>query len=159
MRRATLVTLLAAASLAAGTTADAGVTTFRTPGAQSFDLRSGNGRAVLSRRGSLNARIVRGRLRVIDLPGGSGPSRSCNRRGVRVSRVAVEFRGQDVRCLVWGAGPWQVVIQGRGIYVAGKVRGSLTLDGVNVGSRGIYKIGSRDFRRWPRAPRTFVLRR
>jgi hypothetical protein len=158
MRRTTFLTLFAAVSLAAGGAADAATTTFRTPGAQSFELRSGNGRAVVSKRGSLNTRVVRGRVRIIDLPGGSKPNRSCNRRGIRVSRVAVEFRGQDVRCLIWGVGPWQVVMSGRGIHAAGKVRGSLTLDGVNAGSRGIYKIGSRDFRRWPRAPRTFVLR-
>jgi hypothetical protein len=159
MRRTTFLTLLAAVSLAAGSAAEAATTTFRTPGAQSFELRAGNGRAVVSKQGSLNSRIVRGRVRIIDLPGGSRPSRSCNRRGIRISRVAVEYRGRDVRCLVWGSGPWQVVMQGRGIYVSGKARGSLTLDGVNVGSPGIYKIGSRDFRPWPRAPRTFVLRR
>jgi hypothetical protein len=158
MRRTLFLTLLAAASLAAGGAAEAATTAFRTPGAQAFELRTGNGRAVVSRRGSLNTRVVRGRVRIIDLPGGSRPSRSCNRRGIRISRVAVEYRGRDVRCLVWGPGPWQVVIQGRGIYASGKARGSLTLDGVNSGSPGIYKIGSRDFRRWPRAPRTFVLR-
>ena len=154
------LTLFAAVSLAAGSAAGADTaTTFRTPGAQSFELRSGNGRAVVSRRGSLNTRVVRGRVRIVDLPGGSRPRRSCNRRAIRISRVAVEFRGRDVRCLVWGVGPWQVIMQGRGIHASGKVRGSLTLDGVNVGSRGIYKIGSRDFRRWPQAPRTFSLQR
>lgn len=159
MRRTTFLTLLAAVSLAAGSAADAAATTFRTPRAQSLELRFGNGRAVVSKRGSLNTRVVRGRVRIVDLPGGSRPSRSCNRRGIRISRVAVEYRGRDVRCLVWGPGPWQVIMHGRGIYAAGKVRGSLTLDGVNAGSRGVYKIGSRDFRRWPRAPRTFGLRR
>jgi hypothetical protein len=160
MRRATALTLLAAVSLAGGSTADAAPTTFRTPAAQSLELRSGNGRAVVSRRGSLNIRVVSGRVRIVDLPGGPRPNRSCNRRGVRISGVAVEYRGSDVRCLVWGdSRPWQAVIRGRGIYAAGKVLGSLTLDAVNVGSRGLYRVGSHDFRRWPRAPRTFVLRR
>jgi hypothetical protein len=160
MRRTTALTLLAAVSLAGGSAADAAPTTFRTPGAQSLELRSGNGRAVVSRRGSLNIRVVSGRVRIIDLPGGPRPNRSCNRRGVRISGVAVEYRGRDVRCLVWGdSRPWQAVMRGRGIYASGKVLGSLTLDAVNVGSRGRYKVGSRDFRLWPRAPRTFVLRR
>jgi hypothetical protein len=158
MRRITFLTLLAAVSLAAGGAAQAATTAFRTPGAQSLELRFGNGRAVVGKRGSLNVRVVRGRVRIIDLPGGTRPNRSCNRRGIRVSRVAVEFRGRDVRCLVWGNGPWQVVMRGSGIHAAGKVRGSLTLDAVNVGSRGVYKIGAREFRRWPRAPRTYVLR-
>lgn len=158
MRRILVLTLLAAVALAAGEAAQGAVTTFDTPGAQAVELRYGNGRAVLARRGSINVRVVRGRVRVIDLPGGSRPRWSCNRRAVRVSRVAVEFRGQDVRCLVSGPGPWQVVLRGRGIYAGGKVRGSLTLDGVDVGSRGMYKIGTRPFARWPRAPKTFVLR-
>jgi hypothetical protein len=159
MRRTTFLTVLAAVSLAAGGAAHAAATTFRTPGAQSFELRFGNGRAVVAKSGSLNVRLVRGRVRIIDLPGGSRPNRSCNRSGIRVSRVAVEFRGQDVRCLVWGAGPWQVVMRGRGIHAAGKVRGSLTLDGVDVGARGVYSIGGSGFKRWPREPKTFVLRR
>lgn len=159
MRRTTFVALLAAASLAAGSAADAAVTTFRTPGAQSFALNNGNGRAVVTKRGALLIRVVRGRIRVVDLPGGTRPSRSCNRRGVRVSGVAVEFRGRDVRCRVFGSGPWQVIMRGRGINAAGKVRGSLTLDGVDAGARGVYKIGDGAFRRWPRLATTFVLRR
>jgi len=162
MRRTTFLALLAAVSLAAGAAAHAAPTastTFRTPGAQSFELRSGNGRAVVSRKGSINVNVARGRVRVVDLPGGTRPARTCNRRGVRVSAFALEYRGRNVRCLVFGAGPWQVVMRGRGIYAGGKVLGSLTLDGVNAGSRGMYRIGNRDFRRWPRPPRTFVLRR
>ncbi|MGH3021396.1 MAG: hypothetical protein ACRDOP_02595 [Gaiellaceae bacterium] len=159
MRRTTFVALLAAASLAAGSAADASVTTFRTPGAQSFALNDGNGRAVVTKRGALLIRVVRGRIRVVDLPGGTRPSRSCNRGGVRVSGVAVEYRGRDVRCRVFGPGPWQVIMRGRGINAGGKVRGSLTLDGVDAGARGVYKIGDRAFRRWPRLATTFVLRR
>jgi hypothetical protein len=159
MRRTTFLTLLAAVSLAAGGAADAATTTFRTPGAQWVELRFGNGRAVFARKGVVNINVSRGRVRVVDLPGGTRPTRTCNRRGVRVSAFALEYRGRNVRCLVSGPGPWQVVVTGRGIYASGRVRGSLTLDGVDVGSPGIYKIGSRDFRRWPRAPRTFVLLR
>jgi hypothetical protein len=163
MRHTAALTLVAAASLAAGSAAyaaDTAPTTFRTPGAQFLELRFGNGRAVVSRRGSLNMRVVNGRIRIVDLPGGPRPNRRCNRGGVRVSSVAMEYRGRDVRCLVWGdARPWQAIMRGRGIFASGRVLGSLTLDAVNSGATGIYKIGSRDFRRWPRAPRTFVLRR
>ena len=160
MRRTTFLTLLAAVSLAAGSAADARIaTTFRTPGAQWVELRSGNGRAVFTRRGVVNINVSRGRVRVVDLPGGTRPRRDCNRRGIRVRPSAYEYRGRNVRCLVSGAGPWQVVVIGRGIYASGRARGSLTLDGVNVGSRGTYRIGTRDSRRWPRAPRTFILRR
>ena len=159
MRRTMLLTLLASASLAAGSAADSAVTTFRTAGAQSVVLNNGNGRAVVTKRGAILIRVVRGRIRVIDLPGGTRPVRSCNRRGIRVRGVAVEYRGRDVRCRVFGDGPWQVVMRGRGINAGGKVRGSLTLDGVDAGARGVYKIGDRPYRRWPRLATTFVLRR
>lgn len=159
MRRILVPSLLATLVLAGDAAAAQAEAAFRTPGAQWVELREGRGRAAVARKGVLNVNVRRGRVRVVDLPGGSRPRRSCNRGGVRVSAFAVEYRGRRVRCLVSGAGPWQVIIRGRGIYASGRVRGSLTLDGVQSGPTGLYTIGERSARPWPRSARTFVLRR
>lgn len=158
MRRIKVLALLAAVAVATGGSADAAVVHARTPGAQWVNLSNGHGRAVVTRSGSLLIRAAAGRIRVIDLPGGPRPSRTCNRRGVRVSGVATEYRGRDVRCHVYGPGPWQVVVRGARINGSGRVRGSLTLDAVDSGPPGRFSIGQREARRWPRAPRTYVLR-
>jgi hypothetical protein len=158
MRHIMVLTLLAAVALAGGAAADGAVVHARTPGAQWVSLSNGNGRAVVSRKGSFLILVGRGRIRVIDLPGGSRPNRSCNRRAIRVSSVATEYRGRGVRCHVFGQGPWQVVVRGFNIDGSGRVRGSLTLDAVNSGPTGRFSIGQRAARRWPRAARTFELR-
>jgi hypothetical protein len=132
----------------------------RTPGAELIELRAGYGRAVIGRRGSVLVRVAVGRIRVVDLPGGGRPNRSCNRRGVRVSRSTMQYGGSDVRCRVWtgtAGGPWQAVINGRRISAAGSVRGSLTLDAFNTGPRGLYRIAGGPLRYWPRTARTFEL--
>jgi hypothetical protein len=132
----------------------------RTPGAQLVELRTGYGRAVIGRRGSVLIRVSVGRIRIVDLPGGGRPNRSCNRRGVRVSRSTVQFSGSDVRCRVWSGttgGPWQAVLTGRGINAAGSAKGSLTLDAYNTGPRGRYRIAGGRLHYWPRVARTFTL--
>ena len=163
MRR-TLV-LIVVATLAAGAAEAASGTlpvSQRTPGAELLELRAGNGRAVVSRRGSLLVRVGSGRIRVVDLPGGARPFRRCNKRGVVVSSSTVEYRGRDVRCRVWSGQegrPWQMVVRGRRIYASGVVRGSLTLDAFDEGPTGTYRLGDGVFQHWPRAARTYVLRR
>jgi len=132
----------------------------RTPGAQLIELRTGYGRAVIGRRGSVLIRVSVGRIRVVDLPGGGRPNRSCNKRGVRVSRSTMQYSGSDVRCRVWSGatgGPWQAIITGRRISAAGSARGSLTLDAYDTGPRGRYRIAGGALRYWPRTARTFEL--
>jgi len=132
----------------------------RTPGAELIELRTGYGRAVIGRRGSVLIRVSLGRIRVVDLPGGGRPNRSCNKRGVRVSRSTMQYSGSDVRCRVWSGstgGPWQAVITGRRISAAGSARGSLTLDAYDTGPRGRYRIAGGALRYWPRTARTFEL--
>jgi hypothetical protein len=132
----------------------------RTPGAELIELRAGYGRAVIGRRGSVLIRVAAGRIRVVDLPGGGRPNRSCNKRGVRVSRSTVRYGGTDVRCRIWSGargGPWQAVINGRRISAAGSVRGSLTLDAFNTGPRGKFRIAGGSLRYWPRTARTYEL--
>jgi hypothetical protein len=157
MRRTLLSLVVAAAALAAGGAPAAVTSSAVTAGGESVQTFNGNGRAVVAKRGSVLSAVRRGRIRVVDLPGGRRPSRSCDRRGRRVSPIAVQYRGRDVRCRVWGAGPWRVTFRGRGISVSGIVRGSLTLDALDTGRTGKYKIGDRPRRPWPRAARTFRL--
>ena len=161
MRRS--IVLISVAALAMGAADASSAQTgysLRTPGAELIELRAGNGRAVIGRRGSVLIRVAVGRIRVVDLPTGRRPNRSCNKRGVRVSRSTVQYSGTDVRCRVWSGdrgGPWQAVITGRRIYAGGSARGSLTLDAFNTGPTGTYRIAGSALKRWPRAARTYTL--
>lgn len=165
MRR--FLVLLTTAALASGTAEAAfGVVpvSLRTAGAQLVQLDGGRGRAAVTRQGSLLVNIGKGRLRVIDLAGAGRPrlSDECQRRTRRVSRRTVEIRGRNIGCLIWsgaGGSPWQAILTGRRISASGAVRGSLTLDGAQTGTTGLYMIGDRGWQRWPRAARTYVLRR
>jgi hypothetical protein len=161
MRRNVVVTFVAALAMwAADASYGQAGFALRTPGAELIELRTGYGRAVIGRRGSVLIRVAVGQIRVVDLPGGGRPNRSCNKRGVRVSRSTVRYSGSDVRCRVWSGtrgGPWQAVITGRRINASGSVRGSLTLDAFNTGPRGWYRIAGRALRLWPRTTRTFEL--
>jgi hypothetical protein len=161
MRRSIVVIFVAALAMWAGDAsyAQAGYS-LRTPGAELIELRAGYGRAVIGRRGSVLIRVSLGRIRVVDLPGGGRPNRSCNKRGVRVSRSTTQYGGSDVRCRVWSGttgGPWQAVITGRRISAGGSARGSLTLDAYNTGPRGQFRIAGGALRLWPRPPRTYTL--
>ena len=137
MRRTIVVIVVAALAMWAAD-ASFGQTGYslRTPGAELIELRAGYGL------------------------GGGRPNRSCNKRAVRVSRSTTQYRGTDVRCRVWSGasgGPWQAVINGRRIFAAGSVRGSLTLDAFDQGPRGTYRIAGGALRYWPRTARTFEL--
>jgi hypothetical protein len=163
MRR--ILVPLAVAALAAGVAEAATASVpvlLRTPGAELVSLQGGNGRAALTKRGSLLIIVDRGQLRIVDLVGRGRPNLndSCRRRAERVSTRTVEIRGRNIRCNVWSGdngGPWQVIIRGRGINVSGRVLGSLTLDGADTGETGMYRIAGRSPRPWPRSARTFVL--
>ncbi|HET6696551.1 MAG TPA: hypothetical protein VFG85_08595 [Gaiellaceae bacterium] len=161
MRRTIVVIFVAALAMwAADASYGQAGYSLRTPGAELIELRTGYGRAVIGRRGSVLIRVSLGRIRVVDLPGGGRPNRSCNKRGVRVSRSTMQYSGSDVRCRVWSGstgGPWQAVITGRRISAAGSARGSLTLDAYDTGPRGRYRIAGGALRYWPRTARTFEL--
>jgi hypothetical protein len=161
MRRTIVVIFVAALAMwAADASFGQADYSLRTPGAELIELDAGYGRAVIGRRGSVLIRVSVGRIRVVDLPGGGRPNRSCNKRGVRVSSSTTQYRGTDVRCRVWSGasgGPWQVVINGRRIFAAGSVLGSLTLDAFDQGPRGRYRIAGGALRYWPRTARTFEL--
>lgn len=141
-----------------------GPTVVRTPGAQGFEVGNGNGRAVVTRVGAIFLDVRSGRVRIVDLPGGRPPfhNRCGGRTGHRISSTTIEYRGSNIRCRIWSGTarrPWQVIMRGRGISASGIVRGSLTLDAARKGAVGVFRIGDRAERRWPRDPRTYVLRR
>ena len=165
MRRILVLLTVAALAAGAGEAAFGSVPVLlRTPGAEFVQLENGNGRAALSKRGALFISLGRGRIRVVDLPGAGRPNISapCQRRARRVSARTVEIRGRNLGCRIWSGddgGPWQVIIRGRGINASGSVLGSLTLDGVDRGPTGSFKIADRSSQSWPRTARTYVLDR
>jgi hypothetical protein len=155
MRRFLLLVLGGALALAAAlATQGAAETVLRTPGAVGVSLRDGIGSAAISHRGSLLVRVKRGRIWVTDLPGGTKPSVSCDRRGTRVSANTVVYRGYGVSCRVFG-GPWRVRVRGRNIDADGVVLGYLTLN--REGTKGWYSIDNSPYRLWPLARTRFTL--
>jgi hypothetical protein len=163
MSRILLILALASVALAAAPAEAVPVLT-RTPEAELVELRGGAGRGVVTGRGALLLHLRRGQVRLVDRPGGGRPNlnRSCRRRAKRVSETTLEIRGRDIGCFISSennGGPWQAVMRGRGISASGSVKGSLTLDAVDTGRPGKFRIGGGDWRRWPRTVRTYVLER
>jgi hypothetical protein len=165
MRRLLVLATLAALATGAAETAFAQAPVLlRTPGSEFVELKGGNGRAVVTGRGSLAVSMRRGTLRIVDLPQRGRPhlSSECRQRARRVSRTTLQLRGRTIGCLIWSGetgGRWQAVMRGRGISASGRVKGSLTLDAVDTGRTGRFRIGVRSLRRWPRAVQTYVLDR
>src|SRR5919109_3548376 len=154
MRRLLTLTVATAVALAAAPSASAQEIAARTPGAESFSLRNGTGRAVVSQRGAILGRIAAGRLVVVDIEAGGAPTvivRGYESREVLDARRTA-YRGEGMSFRVFG-GTWRARIRGRGIYVSGVVRGWLTL----IGTRGTFSIGDGPYRSWPRTLRTFRL--
>jgi hypothetical protein len=163
MRRLMVLTLVAGLAIGAADAAYSWTVFPRTPGSQFVEVRNGNGRAVISRRGSVIITVARfGVVRLVDLPGNGHPNMNCNKSGRRISATTLEYAGSNLRCRVssgQAGAPWQSVVRGRGIFVSGVVKGSLTLDAFNSGRAGTFRIGSGGWRVWPRSAHTYVLRR
>jgi hypothetical protein len=156
MGRLAVSALIAALALAAASTpsfASAATVVAGKP----VSLSNGYGKAQISRRGSLLAVVGWGRIRIVDLPSGRAPVRSCNKPLRKVNASTWTARGRDVRCRVWGMGPWRVTLLGWRIHASGVVRGFLRLDGRDSGRTGTYKIGDAPRRAWPRYLATFRL--
>jgi hypothetical protein len=154
MRRLLILAAVTAAALASAAAAPAAEVALRTPGAESFSLRNGTGRAIISRRGAILGRIAAGRLVVVDVEPGGAPAvivRGYESREAPDEQTTV-YRGEAMSFRIFG-GTWRSRIRGRGIYVSGVVRGWLTL----VGTRGTFAIGDGPYRPWPSTVRTFRL--
>jgi hypothetical protein len=165
MRRLLVLTTVAALATGAAEAAFAQPPALlRTPGSEFVELQGGNGRAVVTGRGSIAISMRRGSLRIVDLPQRGRPrlSSECRERARRVSPTTLQLRGRSIGCLIWSGetgGPWQAVMRGRGIFASGRVKGSLTLDAVDAGPTGRFRIGGGNWQRWPRVVQTYGLNR
>jgi hypothetical protein len=150
MRRLLLIgTLLVAGLLAV----PASALVKRTPGSAEIELQQGAGMAKIRYRGTLLGHVVRGRVRATNNVKVTGWE---FRR--RLSPTLVAYRGTDLYFRVYNTqGRWRLQLNGRGINAGGFVRGCMTLDGVDVGWTGRYRIASPDFKRWPRKPMRYAL--
>jgi hypothetical protein len=152
VRRLLLITALLALTLAP--TASGQYSRIVQGDASALELEGGRGYAiVVSEDGVLFARVARGQIVVGDRRGGAATDvdvsgcDSTRRRG----RTLI-CAGRNLSASIVD-GRWRVALRGFGISATGMVEGSLTLRG----TRGTYRIGSGDERRWPRRERTFRL--
>jgi hypothetical protein len=155
MRRLLPIVLLV--GLLAVPAADA--TVERTVGSVYLQFTDGAGLAKVRYRGNFFGSVRRGRIVAT--------------RNVIVSGYAskrtlasglIEYRGPNSNSLRMGfrtpqpPTTWRLRLNGRGIYASGFVRGCMTLDGVDVGDPGRFRIGETTMLRpWPRTARTFRL--
>lgn len=155
MRRILVLSLVATLAAGAAEVVFGSVpVVLRTPGAELIELQRGNGRAAVTGRGALFVTIGRGRLRIVDVSGPGRPNYKCSRPPRWVSARTVEIRGRSLGCRIWsgdGGGRWQAIMTGRRISASGRVLGSLTLDAVDEGPTGRYRIGGGDWHNWPRS--------
>lgn len=127
----------------------------RVAGSETISLQRGQGYAVIASRGAVIGNIIRGWIRVVDIPGGGAPHgyvRGCEARTGRLSG-RLFCRGRDLRLFVYG-GTWRIRMAGRGINVSGRIRGTLGLDRAEGGT-GVYSIAGARYRPWPAALRYF----
>ncbi|HEX2044714.1 MAG TPA: hypothetical protein VHF23_03695 [Gaiellaceae bacterium] len=159
MRRLLWVLASTALALGAAAAAEAHVAAAaRAAGGEPVELSRGRGYAVLGTHGAALGNVARGWVRVVDVPGGGGPSgwvRGCERRSGRLSG-RLRCSGSGLRFYVHG-GTWRIELGGRGINVSAVARGRLGLDRRGC-TRCTYSIGGGARRVWPVALRFFSLR-
>ena len=138
--------------LAAVPVAEAQLERYLDAGAGTVSLRDGTGSAYIAGRGGVLGSIVRGRVRIRDLPDRNGTTIRVS--GADWSRVidsrTTVYGGRDVRFRALD-GAWAVRIVGRGIDASAAGRGSVTLDG----SAGTFSIDGGTYRRWPEDRTTY----
>jgi hypothetical protein len=125
----------------------------RTPGSVYLQLTDGAGIAKVNRRGNFLGRVRRGRIvatRNVTL-GGCAARRA-------LSSTLVECRGRGITFRTPSDVRWRLRLRGHGIYASGFVHGCLTLNGVNTGYPGTFKIRQDGRTRvWPRRARQYGL--
>lgn len=131
----------------------AGGTVARTTGSSYLQLLDGHGTAKVKRHGNFFGRVGRGRVvatRNVIVSGWE------HRRAV--SRTLVEYRGRGVTFRTPGTGKWRLRLYGRNVDASGFVRGCMTLNGVDSGDPGQFRLGaSGQLRPWPRAATRYQL--
>jgi hypothetical protein len=122
---------------------------------ESLSLSNGRGVAIaVARDGAMLGTVTRGRIVISDLPRGDRTSievSGCERRR-RVTRRTVACTGRDLSFSVID-GRWRATITGTGINASAVLEGAVTIKG----TRGTYKLGEAEPRRWPRRARTLQL--
>jgi hypothetical protein len=152
MRRLFIILIVLVLSVVAARTSSA-VIRERTPGTAAIELRAGAGTAKIRFRGTLIGYVARGKIVATNNVTVTGQE---SRR--RISPSLVAYRGSELRFKVFNTnGQWRLRLNGRGISASGFVRGCMTLNGVDSGPTGWYRIESSDFRRWPRQATTYKL--
>jgi hypothetical protein len=142
MRRLFLILIVLVTGLLAAPSFGA-VSLDRTPGSVEFQLLSGAGTARVRFRGNFLGHVGRGRIvatKAVTLSG-------CESRRV-LSTTLKECRGTDLGFRTPGWTSWRLRLSGRRIDAAGYVRGCATLNGVDMGNRGRFRIGDVE-RHWP----------
>jgi hypothetical protein len=151
-RRLLLICIMLVAGVVAVPTSSA-VILDRTLGSAEIELRAGAGVAKIRFRGTFIGYVARGRIVATNNVTVTG---SESRR--RISPTLIAYRGTELRFKVYStAGRWRLRLSGRGISAGGFVRGCMTLNALDVGPTGWYRIQSPDFKRWPRQARTYKL--
>jgi hypothetical protein len=131
----------------------------RTPGSVYLQFREGAGVAKVRFKGNFFGRIARGRIVT---------TRNVTVSGYSTRRVLasglIEYRGPNSQSTFMGfrtpqpPARWRLRLFGRGIYASGFVGGCMTLNGVDTGPTGLFKIGQDSvFRAWPRATTAYRL--
>lgn len=131
----------------------------RTPGSVYLQFQKGAGVAKVRYKGNFLGRIARGRIVA---------TRNVTVSGYATRRVLlsglIEYRGPNSQSTFMGfrtpqpPARWRLRLFGRGIYASGFVGGCMTLNGVDAGPTGLYKIGQDGvFHAWPRAATAYRL--
>jgi hypothetical protein len=149
-RRLFLIGIVLVVGLLVAPTVSA-VSLARTPGSVEFQLLNGAGTARVRHRGNFLGHVARGRIVATNSVTLSG----CESRRA-LSATLKECRGTDLGFRTPGWTKWRVRLSGRGIDAAGYVAGCATLNGVDSGNRGRFRIGS-VVRGWPVEARTYRL--
>jgi hypothetical protein len=150
LRRLFLIGIVLVVGLLAVPTVTA-VSLGRTPGSVEFQLLNGAGTARIRYRGNFLGHVGRGRIVATNAVTLSG----CESRRA-LSATLKECRGTDLGFRTPSWTRWKVRLSGRRIDAAGYVAGCATLNGVNSGNRGRFRIGS-VVRGWPVEARTYRL--
>jgi hypothetical protein len=136
----------------------AGATVERTTGSVYVQFMDGAGAARVRYRGNFLGRVERGRIVA---------TRNVTVSGYATRRTLasglIEYRGPNSSHAAMGFRTpadfaWRLRLFGRGIDATGFVRGCMTLNGVDVGATGSFKIGQAGTTRsWPRTATNYRL--
>jgi len=124
----------------------------RTSGSVYVQYQNGNGAAGIRYRGNFIGHIGCGRIiasQNVIVSGGFVK---------KLDSGLFLYRGQNLGFRTPGTHIWRLRVNGRGIYASGFVRGCMTLNGVDTGPTGSFRIGQDGMlRAWPRLSRAYKL--